>query len=55
MRAMIDLVVPQMLEKRLSERLRSELDGVLPPGFYAESNRRAAELTALPLVRYRYE
>jgi Sulfotransferase family len=55
MRAMIDLVVPQMLEKRLSDRLRSELDCVLPRGFYAESNRRAAELTALPLVRYRYE
>ncbi len=55
MRAMIDLVVPQTLEKRFSERLRSELDRALPPGFYAESNRRATGLTALPLARYGYE
>jgi hypothetical protein len=55
MRALIDLVVPQTLEKRFSERLRSELDRALPPGFYAESNHRAAELTALPLARYGYE
>jgi Sulfotransferase family len=55
MRALIDLVVPQTLEKRFSERLRSDLDRALPPGFYAESNRRAAELTALPLARYGYE
>jgi hypothetical protein len=55
MRAMIDLVVPQTLEKRFSERLRSELDRALPAGFYAESNRRAAGLTALPLAQYGYE
>jgi hypothetical protein len=55
MRALIDLVVPQALERKFSERLRSELDRALPPGLYAESNRRAAELTALPLARYGYE
>jgi hypothetical protein len=55
MRALIDLVVPQALEMRLSQRLRSELDRALPPGFYAESNRCAAELTALPLAQYGYE
>jgi len=55
MRRLIDFMVPQTLEKRFSERLRSDLDRALPPGFYAESNRRAAELTALPLARYGYE
>jgi hypothetical protein len=55
LRTLIDLAVPQTLEKSFSERLRSKLDRALPPGFYAESNRRAAELTALPLARYGYE
>jgi len=52
---LVDLVVPQGLEARLSQRLKAELDRAIPPGFYAESNRRAAALANLALTRFGYE
>ena len=55
MRWLIDLVVPQKLEARFSQRLKSELNRAIPAGFYAESNRRAAALAELSLARFGYE
>jgi hypothetical protein len=55
LRALIDMVVPQALERRLSQRLKAELNSAIPAGFYADSNRRAAALASLPLARFGYE
>jgi hypothetical protein len=49
------MAVPQALEARLSQRLAAELNSAIPPGFYAESNRRAAALANLALTRFGYE